>query len=145
MGRIAPTPKGQETTTWGVATWEDVDPATDHFSIYVQGLTNAYRWVDPPGAYKKGNPPGTGRQFYPKTLVLNFWRPGDKEIEHEGEIRFENYAWAYGELTERRDLSLKNRDPAPRVAVPATAPADGGPAAEADKPAADGDAEPIEN
>ena len=126
IGRIPPTAKGQETTTWGVATWEDVDPATDHFSIYVQGLTNAYRWFDPPGAYKKGNPPGTGRQFYPKTLGLNFWRPGDKEFEHEGEIRFENYGWAYGELTARGFIA-KKRDPAPRVAAPVAAPRRGHP------------------
>ena len=28
---------------WGVVTWEDVDPRIDFFSIYVQGLTNAFR------------------------------------------------------------------------------------------------------
>ena len=31
-------------TAWGIATWEDVDPRTKWFSIYVEGLTNAYRW-----------------------------------------------------------------------------------------------------
>ena len=36
-------------SVWGVATWEDVDPRIDFFSVYVQGLTNAYQWVDPPG------------------------------------------------------------------------------------------------
>ena len=72
---VPPTPKGRAATVWGVATWEDIDPATDYFAIYVQGLTNAYQWVDPPGAFTKGEPPTTGRQFYPKTLVLNFWRP----------------------------------------------------------------------
>ena len=84
-------------------------PATDHFSIYVQGLTNAYRW-DRPGrsVSERGSRRAPAGNFYAKTLILNFWRPGDKEIEHEGEIRFEDYSWAYGELTPTRDLSLKN-------------------------------------
>jgi len=106
-GKISPTPKGQEANIWGVATWEDIDPTTDYFSIYVQGLTNAYLWEDPPGAFKKGDLPGTGREFYPKTLVLNFWRPSDKEEEHEDEIRYEKYAWQYGQLTEKGFIAKK--------------------------------------
>jgi hypothetical protein len=73
---------------WGVATWTDVDPRIDFFSVYVGGLTNAYRWEDPAGAYKAGDPPGTGRQFTRKTLQLNFWRPGDEHLQDEKEIRF---------------------------------------------------------
>ena len=30
-------------TLWGVATWEDIDPRIVRFSVYVFGLTNAYR------------------------------------------------------------------------------------------------------
>ena len=33
-------------TVWGVATWQDVDPRVVWFSVYVSGLTNAYRWKD---------------------------------------------------------------------------------------------------
>lgn len=73
---------------WGVAMWSDVDPHIDFFSVYVRGLTNAYQWTDPEGAYKAGDPPGTGRRFTHKTLQLNFWRPGDELNEDEGEIRF---------------------------------------------------------
>jgi hypothetical protein len=73
---------------WGVVTWEDVDPELDFFSVYVGGLTNAYRWTNPKGAYRQGDPPGAGRQFAWKTLQLNFWRPGDELREHEEEIRF---------------------------------------------------------
>lgn len=73
---------------WGVATWEDVDPRIDFFSVYVGGLTNAYRWADPPGEYEPGEPPGTGRRFARKTLQLNFWRPGDEHLEDEAEVRF---------------------------------------------------------
>jgi hypothetical protein len=75
-------------SVWGYVTWEDVDPRIDYFSIYVQGLTNAFQFVDPPGAFKPGDPPGTGRQFTKKTLQLNFWRPSDTEREHEKEIRY---------------------------------------------------------
>jgi hypothetical protein len=73
---------------WGVATWMDVDPAIDFFSVYVGGLTNAYQRVDPPGAYKLGDGPGTGRTFTRKTLQLNFWRPGDEYDQNEREFRF---------------------------------------------------------
>ena len=74
--------------TWGVAMWEDVDPNIDFFSIYVGGLTNAYDWNDPPGAYTAGDRPGKGRRFTQKMLQLNFWRPGDEYQEHEREVRF---------------------------------------------------------
>ncbi len=87
-------------TLWGVATWEDLDPRIDRFSIYVQGLTNAYVWKDEEGRYKKGDPIGTGRRLSRKTLKLNFWRPGDEFFEHEQEIRFGipgevDYDWVY--------------------------------------------------
>lgn len=75
-------------SVWGVATWEGVDPRVDFFTVYVGGLTNAYRWMDPSNAYRAGDPPGQGRQFVRKTLQLNFWRPGDEYSEHEREIRF---------------------------------------------------------
>ena len=66
---------------WGVVTWEDIDPRTDFFSIYVQGLTNAYRFRDSAVAEQRGL-----LEF--KTLQLNFHRPGDTVREHEREIRY---------------------------------------------------------
>lgn len=75
-------------SVWGVAMWENVDPKIDFFSIYIKGLTNAYIWEDPPGAYKPGDPPGKGRQFTYKTLKLNFWRTGDAVNPHEKEIHY---------------------------------------------------------
>jgi hypothetical protein len=75
---------------WGVATWggfTTIDPRIDFFSIYVQGLSNAYRWEDPAGAYTAGDPPGTGRRFTRRTLQLNFWRPGDELRPNEREFR----------------------------------------------------------
>lgn len=73
---------------WGVAMWEDVDPELDFFSIYVGGLTNAYRWEDPDGAFKLGDAPGKGRLFARKKLQLNFWRPGDAIEQDEREVRY---------------------------------------------------------
>ena len=75
-------------TFWGVATWEDIDPRIDRFSVYVNGLSNAYRWKDTPGAFKPGDPIGKGRKWVRKTLKLNFWRPGDEYYEHEKEFRY---------------------------------------------------------
>lgn len=87
-------------TLWGVAMWEDVDPRIDRFSIYVRGLTNAYRWRDEENAKKEGESMLTGRRLWQKTLKLNFWRPGDRYLEHEGEVRYGipgqvDYEWVY--------------------------------------------------
>jgi hypothetical protein len=68
--------------------WEDVDPRIDFFCIYVSGLTNAFKIEDSPGAFKPGDPIGTGRTCRKKTLQLNFWRPGDSVFAHEREFRF---------------------------------------------------------
>lgn len=85
---IAKSDAMNDNSVWGVVTWTDIDPRIDYFVVYVQGLTNAYKFNDPPGAYKAGNVPGTGRQILKKTLQLNFWRPGDTVDPHEEEIRF---------------------------------------------------------
>ncbi len=75
-------------SVWGVATWIDIDPRIDFFSIFVSGLTNAYRWIDTPATYHPGDPPGKGRQFVHKILQLNFWRPGDDLTLNEREFRY---------------------------------------------------------
>jgi len=81
-------------TLWGVVTWDGVtpeaaiDPWIDRFSIYVKGLTNAYRWTDDPAVYRQSGRLGAGRRLVQKTLKLNFWRPGDEYYEHEDEIRY---------------------------------------------------------
>jgi hypothetical protein len=87
-------------SVWGVATWEDIDPRVDFFSVYVQGLSNAYQWVDPPEAFKKGDPPTKGGVLLQKTLMLNFWRPGDEFVEDQRIIRYGipgkvDYSWVY--------------------------------------------------
>ena len=87
-------------TVWGVATWENIDPQIDRFSVYIKGLTNAYRWKDEPGAYKVGDRFAKGRTLAVKTLKLNFWRPGDEYYENEREFRYGipgevDYEWVY--------------------------------------------------
>jgi hypothetical protein len=90
-----------DNSVWGVATWVDLDAKIDVFSVSIQGLTNAYKWEDPPAAaVKPGDPPGKGRTMTHKTLVLNFWRPGDEFLEDKRMIQYGvpgqvDYSWVY--------------------------------------------------
>jgi len=91
---------GLDRSVWGVATWEDVDSRIDYFSISIQGLSSAYRWTDQPAEFHPGDPPGKGRVLTEKTLVLNFWRPGDEFAEDQRVIRYGmpgkvDYTWVY--------------------------------------------------
>jgi len=63
---------------WGVAIWKDVDPTIDYVSVFVSGLTNAYRISSKNG--KIG--------FKYRTLQLNFWRPGDTAEEIKDRIDY---------------------------------------------------------
>ena len=72
--------KATDRGLWGVATWDGIDPRTDFFSVYVQGLSNAYH-IEP--ADEKGLPPSLTY----KTLQLNIRRPGDTEHQHVNEFR----------------------------------------------------------
>jgi hypothetical protein len=87
-------------SVWGVATWQDIDPRVDYFSVFVEGLTNAYRWTDPPEGFKPGDPPTSGRRLEQKNLMLNFWRPGDEYREDQRTIQYGipgkvDYSWVY--------------------------------------------------
>lgn len=72
---------------WGVATWTDVDPRTDFFTIEVRGLTNAQRSENVDGKF-------ISKQ---KTLVLYFSRPGDTINELADIIRYGVPAYADAE------------------------------------------------
>ena len=90
---IPPSAEGEDNSVYGVVTWRDIDPATDKFSVYIKGLTNAYR-------IKTDEDTGDWKGYIRKTLQLNFWRPGDEFFEHEGEIRIGapgdvDYRWVY--------------------------------------------------
>ncbi len=64
---------------WGLATWEDLDPGIDFLSVYVRGLTNAFR-RDEDAEGKIG--------LVPKVLRMNFYRPGDRIRQTEDRIYF---------------------------------------------------------
>ena len=92
-------------TVWGVATWVNVDPRTDRFSLYCYGLTNSYSWKDDPKRVQASASPeervAAGRKWYRKALKINFWRPGDDEIR-EVEVRYgipgePDYIWLNAE------------------------------------------------
>jgi len=73
---------------WGVATWEDVDPRIDFFSIFVTGLTNAMQWRQGSGIpITAEDEPGSGRERTLQSLRLDFWRPGDDRNEAPDQTR----------------------------------------------------------
>lgn len=86
----APIPVSTSTAdrrVWGVATWDNVDSRADFISVFVQGLTNAYRWTPPRAGYQPRN---IREQdvVKSKALELNFWRGGDAIDLHDNEIQF---------------------------------------------------------
>ena len=73
---------------WGVATWRGVDPKADFISIFVEGLTNAYRWEPPKDGYAPSRTPQEQDVVLSKALQLNFWRGGDAIELNDVEIRY---------------------------------------------------------
>jgi hypothetical protein len=80
-------------TVWGVATWQDIDPNNVWFSVYVEGLTNAYKVADNAANYAafikdpKTNYNVVFREIRTKVLKMNFWRPGDEFTVRETQVR----------------------------------------------------------
>jgi hypothetical protein len=74
-------------TVWGIAMWKGIDPDVKDFSLYISGLSSAYRWSIDKDNHKPGVV-GSGYTMNRKTLKLNFWAPGaadhllDKEIQY---------------------------------------------------------------
>lgn len=74
----------------GVAIWDDIDPESNHFSIFIQGLSNGWAMTDDPLE------PGKKTVVRRKTLQLNFHRLGDQYYQKSEEIRFDGPAkWDY--------------------------------------------------
>ncbi|GHT46285.1 hypothetical protein FACS189454_07200 [Planctomycetales bacterium] len=76
---------------WGVATWTDIDPRINEFSVYVSGLTNAYQQIDKKnadGQYENTGKAGEGRVLKRKVLKTDWWRPGDQYTLSEAQIKF---------------------------------------------------------
>ncbi len=76
-------------TRWGVVTWQDIDPSNVWFSVYVEGLTNAYQVSDDPAKYAAfvKDHRVIFREIRSKVLKINFWRPGDEFTVKESQVR----------------------------------------------------------
>jgi hypothetical protein len=73
----------------GVAIWDDVDPESNRYSIFVGGLSNGWSVTDP-------IPPETQSVIRRKSLQLNFKRVGDRFYQDSREIHFVPPAqWVY--------------------------------------------------
>lgn len=83
---------------YGVAIWRNVDPKTDYFTVYMSGLTNAYRIsTDAAG----------GTVVEEKVAIQKFARPGDEFLQDEQEFRvIDQPTWAY--RVRNADLQVPN-------------------------------------
>jgi hypothetical protein len=73
----------------GVAIWDDVDPESNYYDIFIAGLSNGYSITDP-------IPPDTRQVIRRKTLQLAFRRIGDSIDMKSSEIQFQQPAtWVY--------------------------------------------------
>ena len=89
-GVIPPSKKeGVDDAVFGVAMWDNVDPAADRMSIYVRGLSDGYQQVTPPDG-------GKAVTKY-KTLKIDLIRRGDEHNLNEKEILLAEpaYEWVY--------------------------------------------------
>jgi hypothetical protein len=65
---------------YGVATFTDIDPEADRYTVFMTGFSNGVRKV--PGTE------GTS-SVQNKTIVTKYWRPGDQFNQREPEIRLD--------------------------------------------------------
>ncbi len=89
-------PNAMPKAVTGVAVWDDVDPDSNNYSIYIAGLSNGWAQTDNPISADKE--PIIRR----KTLELDFKRLGDRYNMTSEEIHFVGpYKWIYraSELT----------------------------------------------
>lgn len=66
----------------GVAIWDDVDPDSNYYTIFVSGLSNGWAVTDDP------DKPGDKSVIRRKTLQLNFRRLGDRYYQRSEAIHF---------------------------------------------------------
>jgi hypothetical protein len=96
----------------GVAIWDDVDPDSNRYSIFVSGLSNGWSITDP---VEKDGEPVVRR----KTLQLNFKRIGDRYYQDAREIHFLPPAqWIYRAANLKSIKADKQEEkPAPKEGV----------------------------
>jgi hypothetical protein len=90
---------------WGVATWLDVDPRINFASVSVQGLSNAFHSEQGEEAAK----------HEVKTLQINFWRPGDSNLE-ASQFKL-GIAYEDENLERQQQLVQKYRLPGPELVI----------------------------
>jgi len=106
---------------WGVATWEDVDPRLDFFTISIRGLTNAIRWrVKSDAAFSADTVPASQMDHALASLRLDFWRPGDDLDQVEEEMHV-----GYAGMFERLTLGGRLLEAASRPQLVKSRPAEG--------------------
>ncbi len=106
-------PKATPKLVSGVAIWDDVDPESNVFTIFVKGLSNGWALSDP---VRPGGPPVVRR----KTLQLDFKRLGDKYVQRSEDVRFLQPAkWIY--------LGSEVTDPKLASQLPSAKPVGGAP------------------
>ncbi len=89
MGVVPPSIKsGIDDAVFGVAVWDNVNPAADKFSVYVRGLSDGYKNV-------KGPDDKLVTKY--KTIRIDFIRRGDQFQLKEKEIQLLDppYEWVY--------------------------------------------------
>lgn len=100
---------------WGVATWLDVDPRINFASVTVQGLSNAFR----------SDSFDESAKHEVKTLQINFWRPGDSNLETS---RFRlGIAFEDEDPERQQQLVQKYRLPGPELVIDRIQPQTGAP------------------
>jgi hypothetical protein len=96
----------------GVAIWDDLEPDTNRFSIFVTGLSNGWSVTDP----APGEKDSVVRR---KTLQLNFRRAGDPSVGKSQEIKFVGPAeWKYIGTKIKLPESLLKEDKKPAAEPP---------------------------
>ena len=73
---LPPSDGRTDNRVWGVATWTDVDPRIDFFSVYVGGLTNAYRWARPGRGLQARRPARQRPRVHPQDAAAQFLASG---------------------------------------------------------------------
>lgn len=96
---------------WGVAIWENVHPRLNFISVYVSGLTNAYR-IDVDSE--------ANQTLRRKVLKLNFWRAGDAYRKSEDQVI---YGIPYTDKpAEQIEICRRYQLPGPQLHVTITNP-----------------------
>ena len=95
----------------GVATWDNFDPDSNRYSIFVTGLSNGWTVTDPTDG-------GTEPVIRRKTLQLNFKRLGDRYYMDSRDIQFVPPAqWVYRAVNLKPVVSPREEKPAPRTGL----------------------------